>query len=312
MQRSVLARLFFGSQNASGRRRPITSRRTPAIERLEERTLLAVDLFDSDGYLWDIQNNGSILGGTSVDPYDGGQVLVGFASQPTQGSEDGGREIVSGPQTIGSVSVTRKVYVPTDRAFTRFLEIVTNTSSQYTSYTVALETDLGSDGATTIFRTGNGDTILELSDNYIITDDVNGSGDPTMLHILSGESGVNPVVATLIGDDLKHSYWLSLAPGETKIVMHFAAQASSQSDALLRAAGLLQTDRPDGVDNEATKGMTTIELRQVVNFGLVPATPGDYDFGQVVGTSDHTKWATNFGATTGQPLRPPMATAIAW
>lgn len=303
MPRFSLGKLFSRALGKQHRRRPITSRRKPTLERLEERTLLAVDLFDSDNYLWDIQNNGSILGGTSVDPYDNGMVLVGFANQPTQTSEDGGREIVTGPQTIGTVSVTRKVYVPADRAFARFLEIVTNPSSSYTSYTVAIETNLGSDTATTIFRTGSGDAIFDLTDNFIITDDVNGSGDPSMLHILSGESGVNPVVAALTGDILKHSYLLSLAPGETKIVMHFAAQATSQSAALLKAAGLMQTDRPTGTDNEATKGMTTTELRQVVNFGLVPATPGDYDFSQEVDGNDHAKWVSHFGGTTGQPLR---------
>jgi len=233
---------------------------------------LPIDLFDGSGFRWDIQGNGSINDGTN-DAYDGGLNLNNFPFVGTAQTEDNEREIVIGPANIGSVEVTRKIYVPEDQSWARFLEIVTNTSSSTVNYTVQLNTNLGSDGGTVLVTTSSGDTIFNVDDNWLVTDDFDGGGDPTMVHVFAGEGEFQPDTASLSSDNLNFAYNLTLAPGETQIVMHFAAQNADQATALTKATQLAQ------LELEALEGMSDEELQQVVNFSIAPPV-------QLIGTED--------------------------
>jgi Ca2+-binding RTX toxin-like protein len=198
------------------------------------------------------------------DAYDGGLNLNGFPFLGTAETEDNGREIVIGSANIGSVEVTRKIYVPEDQSWARFLEIVTNTSSSTVNYTVQLNTNLGSDSSTVLVSTSSGDTIFNTEDNWLVTDDFDGGGDPTMVHVFAGEGEFQPDTASLSFDNLNFAYNLTLAPGETQIVMHFAAQNADQATALTKATQLAQ------LELEALEGMSDEELQQVVNFSIAP------------------------------------------
>jgi hypothetical protein len=232
---------------------------------------LPVALYDGGGYQWDIQSDGNINNGTS-DAYDGGLYLTGFPGFSSGVSEDNGREIVIGSATIGDVQVTRKIYVPTDQVWARYLEIVTNSTDSTINYTVNINTNLGSDGGTYLIRTSDGNTSFDPDDYWIVTDDYgNGEGDPTMLHVLPGD--VRPTYvysnASVSGgsDALSYGYDLTLAPGETQIVMHFAAQNQDQATALTKGSQLAAL----GLD--ALAGISEEELSQVVNFSPDYQTP---------------------------------------
>lgn len=232
---------------------------------------LPTALVDSEGYLWDIQRDGRISNGTD-DAYDGGHDLDGFTGPPIAAFEEGGREVVIGPETAGGVEVTRKVYVPADGAFARFLEVVTNTTDSTAFHTVAINTNLGSDSGTVFVRTQNGlDQTFTPADDWIVTDDGDATGDPTVLHVVSGAGGVDPTSVSTNApgdDDVGYSYDLTLAPGETQIVMHFGAQSGDRQQALAKAAALRE---PDAV---ALAGTNAQELSQVVNFfGGLPDYP---------------------------------------
>jgi hypothetical protein len=145
---------------------------------------LPITLTDGAGFPWDIQTDGSILGGSS-DAYDSGMVLQsGFGRYASATTEDSDREIVLGTYTSGSITVVRKVYIPASgTGFARYLEIVSNTGSTATTYNLQVGTNLGSDGATTVVSTSSGDTSLTMADRYSITDDTDASGDPTLVHL---------------------------------------------------------------------------------------------------------------------------------
>ncbi|MFV2070653.1 MAG: PPC domain-containing protein, partial [Pirellulales bacterium] len=116
---------------------------------------LPVFLNDAEGFLWDIQNDGNIGDGSS-DAFDGGLRLLDFPFLANAQAEDAGREIVFGPEAIPgttNLNVTRKVFVPEDQSYARFLEIVTNTSDTRQAFTVRLDTNLGSDNQTAIIAT---------------------------------------------------------------------------------------------------------------------------------------------------------------
>jgi hypothetical protein len=72
----------------------------------------------------------------------------------------------------------------------------------------------------------------------------------------------------LTNDDIRFSYPLSLAPGETKIVMHFASQNATQAAAIAKAPDI------QSLRLGALEGMSPTELGQVVNF----ATNDSADF----------------------------------
>ncbi len=230
---------------------------------------LPVYLDDGSGFLWDIFGSGDINNGT-YDAYDGGLIHQGFPYFSNAATEDGGREIVIGEAVIGDVVVTRKIYVPADGTFARFLEIVTNTSSSTVDYTVPIFTNLGSDGGESFIQTSSGDSSFDSADDWIITDDYDAGGDPTMLHVIAGDGGQRPVSASRYFDNLYYDYNLSLAPGETQIVMHFASQNLNQADALARAPEL--ADLAEGT----LAGMTTDELSQVVNFAIPVGSSSDF------------------------------------
>lgn len=236
---------------------------------------LPINLFDSSGFQWDIGGNGSIGDGTS-DAYDGGLFLSDFPFFSTAQTEDNGREVVIGSAAINGVEVTRKVYVPENQSWARFLEIVTNTSSSTVNYTVNLGANLGSDGETVLVNTSSGDTAFTTEDNWLVTDDFDGGGDPTMLHVFAGGSGIRPDAVSLNGDNLNFAYNLTLAPGESQIVMHFAAQNPDQATALAKGGQL------EELDLDALTGISEQELQQIVNFSIAPPAEfigtGDDDF----------------------------------
>ncbi|QFS44263.1 calcium-binding protein [Nostoc sphaeroides] len=226
---------------------------------------LPTDLFDSSGFRWDIQGDGNINNGT-VDAYDGGLILNNFFPfLNTAQTEDNGREVVIEPVFIDQVQVQRKIYVPEDQSWARFLEIVTNTSSATVNYTVNLNTNLGSDDSTVLVSTSSGDNVFNTDDNWLVTDDFDGGGDPTLVHVIAGENGsLRPDAASLNFDNVNFAYNLTLAPGETQIVMHFAAQNSDQATALAKAADLTS------LELDALAGISSEELQQIVNFALTP------------------------------------------
>jgi Ca2+-binding RTX toxin-like protein len=219
------------------------------------------NLYDGTGYLWDILGGGSILNGT-YDAYDIGLNNLDFPSAWNARPEDDGREVVFEAAAVNGIQLTRKIYVPEDSGWARFLEIITNTTSTTVTYSLDLNTNLGSDGSTVLVQTSTGDAALDRNDRWIVTDDANGIWDPTMLHVFGGEDGLAPAAMALQGDNLGVRYDLRLAPGETQIIMHFASQNLNQATAVAKGAQLAAS----GAD--ALVGMSPEEIVQVANFVL--------------------------------------------
>ena len=253
---------------------------------------LPINLFDSEGYLWDIWRTGYISNGT-IDAYDAGHILTGFPNFTTGSAEDNGREIVIGPATISGVEVVRKIFVPQDQAYARFLEIVTNPGAFTVNFTVSIHTNLGSNCSTVLVGTSGGGGFT-TDDDWIVTDDANGTGDPTVLHVIAGPSGQRPSTASLTScDDIEYTYDLTLGPGETKIVMHFGAQNANRAAALAKAPLLA------ALELNALAGMTRVERAQVVN--LVEPNEDHYSF-QVTGGDVLDLRTTTPGGAAGEPV----------
>ena len=83
------------------------------------------NLNDGDGFLWDIQSNGTVVNGTG-DSWDIGMGLfVDNVAYPFQGSlstELSGRQVLVGPAAMSGLNVTRRVFVPTTDGWARWFD----------------------------------------------------------------------------------------------------------------------------------------------------------------------------------------------
>ena len=244
-----------------------------------DRAWLTENFDDAENFDWDIYYDGSIEDGTD-DAFDGGLVHVGFPRTNYGVYEEDYEEIVLGPYQYGNVSVARKIYVPEESAFgfARFLEVVTNNGASAVNHTLTIRTDLGSDAATQLVATSSGGTTVSVDDDWIVTDDADNAGDPSIVHVFAGPGGVRPSAVTLSGDELSFSYDLTLQPGETRVIMHFAAQSR------FRAAAIAKAQQIAALAGGVMKGTTAAEQTGIVNF-------------QAGGDSDFYKFNANAGDT---------------
>ena len=234
---------------------------------------LPLNLYDANGFLWDVRRNGRIRSGTdNAYYYNYGGLLLSvnsslFPSLTTALPENGGRELKIGPYTnsyMGDVRVSRKVFVPEDDAFVRYLEILENTNAtEPVTATVQINSYLGSINNTQLVTTSTGDQNFNAADDYIITDDnSDGTGTPTMVHVFSGAyAEVEPSVAELyVSYQIRLTFEVTIPAGERRIIMHFASQNSNQT---IAAAG---ADALHCLAGSALTGLSPEEQADIVNF----------------------------------------------
>jgi hypothetical protein len=157
-------------------------------------------------------------------------------------AECGGRQYAFPAQAIGGLSVSRKVFVPANDQFARWMNIFTNTTGSPITFSMVTANNLGSDSNTRIVNTSNGNTTAELTDTWV-TSFQNYSGttssDPRLGHVFQGPGGAIPLAAINFVDGDDNPWWaytITLAPGETKIIMNFVTGQPSKAAANAKAA----------------------------------------------------------------------------
>lgn len=249
-------------------------------------------LLAGGGFNYDFNGTGLDLIDGSNDAYDNMYKLLINGTAFTEKAvtfEDANREIVTSPQTISGLSVKRKAFVPADGSFARYLEIITNNGSSTAFVTVKIDGDLGSNGQTLIVNTSDGDTTLENTDRYLVTDDsADGMGtaqqpsDPALSHVFDGLDGVLSIDSIALATDELSYEWnsVSIPAGNTIIIMHFAVQASN------RALANNQADSIQGLQGFVLDGLTADEQTQIQNWSLKPRMVSDAN--QVFMVNDST------------------------
>jgi hypothetical protein len=201
-------------------------------------------------------------------------VIYNKDGAPTLDGTCNNRQVIFNAQTAGSVSVSRKVYVPTDDSFARWLDIVTNTSG--TAQTVTLETsnNLGSDNNTIITASSSGSTTSPLTDTSLtwVATFQNFSGstttDPRLGHVMEGPGAAVPLAGVNFTNGDDNPFWgytLTLQPGATGIIMNFVTGQPSRAAAAAQAARLVT------LPTTALECMTAAEKTEVLNFNAAPA-----------------------------------------
>src|SRR5436305_2229814 len=157
-------------------------------------------------------------------------------------TECNGRQLVFPTQAVGGLAVSRKVFVPTNDQFARWLNIFTNTTGAPITFSADIANNLGSDSATRIVSSSNGNNVAELTDTWVTTFQNysgNTSSDPRLGHILQGTGATVPLAAINFADGDDNPWWgynVTLAPGETKIIMNFVTGQPSKAAANAKSA----------------------------------------------------------------------------
>jgi len=197
-----------------------------------------------------------------------------FSGSNVAFTENNGRQIVIQQFGLANLDVTRKIFVPDTGYFARYMEILTNSGTAPVTVDAQIFSNLGSDFGTRIIATSSGDKVFGTDDFWLVTDDDDGSSpypnsDPTLAHIFGGPNARLAVSAVNLppsGSDLLSYRWnnLTIQPGQTVILMHFAVQHSTQPAATASAERLVQ------LPPEALVGLSSDEIANIQNFA-VPA-----------------------------------------
>ena len=314
---------------------------TVDIQLLANVIQLPSTLFDANNFNYDLTQSATIAGGKSqifggdfashqgaflLDLISGGSVSSFTGQGTTQGlatTELSGRQIAVTQQGIAGLDVTRKVYVPQDGYFVRYLEVLKNSGGSPVTVDVRLTSNYRfiskvQNGFTfnrepRIIATSSGDTLLGVSDpaardHWVAVDD-DEDGDPFLsstdlppsAHIFDGPNAPLAVSDAQYNIDFNNNFgqltetWKSLTvpPGGEIVLMHFAAQQTS------RTAALASAQRLDQLPPEALAGLSPAELAAIQNF-VVPTG----------GVSTLTPLPAISGSITGQVLADDNVTPI--
>jgi hypothetical protein len=154
------------------------------------------------------------------------------------------RQVVFPVQTSGSIQMQRKVFVPDNDSFARWLNYFTNTGASPVTVTAVIANNLGSDSNTVVVTSSNGNNTAETSDQWVTTfQNYSGttSSDPRLGHVFQGAGGTVPLAGIHFADGDDNPYWgytFTLNPGETKIIVNFAAVQPSKAAAAAKSAQL--------------------------------------------------------------------------
>ena len=186
------------------------------------------------------------------------------------------RQVIFPTQVAGNISMSRRVYVPDNDSYARWLNVFTNTGSSAQTVTAVIANNLGSDSNTVITASSTGSTtspINDTSEKWVATFQ-NYSGtttsDPRLGHVLEGAGATVPLAGLNFANGDDNPYWgytFTVQPGQTRIIMNFVTAQPSKAGAAAQAARLA------GLPADATDCITPTELTSVANFVAAPAAP---------------------------------------
>lgn len=191
--------------------------------------------------------------------------VLKFNDFPVPTTADSGRTIVTGAQTIAGLAVSREITVPSvgTQDFARTVDVFMNPTNAPISTTVKIVGNLGSDAATTVFSTSDGDTDVEVTDQWIGTDDANGSGTPAIIHYVHGPLGLKPSNVQVVGDNIEWDYDITVGANTTVRLASFTILADTRSAAISAANVLVNSG---GFGGEASDFLSAQELTSLANF----------------------------------------------
>jgi subtilisin family serine protease len=248
-------------------------------------------LYDPEGFRYDVvTSSGTCIQEGTVDAYDNGYYLkINGVNYNANNLTISGRNIIGTTETLSGLRVTRKLYVPASKDgplgnFGRWYDSLYNPTPAPITVNVGYFTNLGSDSDTQLTGTDDGDLIIELTDQWIATDDYSdGGGDTSLAHIMYLSGADEPIdYVDLYGDVYGGTYGDRLAwqydnivvnPGNTVAFVTFAVQESNRANSFEEAEGIIASLETGNLNSVALRGLSVSEYMNLVN--LIPIPPDD-------------------------------------
>jgi 5-hydroxyisourate hydrolase-like protein (transthyretin family) len=226
-------------------------------------------VMDSAGFRFDITCDGRIYQGGRMDGYWWGTFVNAFRmsvnsyQQPcitAAGLEDNGRELSLDGGMRDGLHVTRKIYVPASGGFARYLEVVTNPGATARAVRVDISGGHGNWSqqpavVTSPSTTGNTYAVSQFASMGSVG------------FVFAGQNSVVPAVDAFFSTNPTFSYaWnVTVQPGQTVALMHFALQGGANGGAALDASAreFAALTRPGMLD-----GLSAEEKAWIVNFRM--------------------------------------------
>lgn len=248
---------------------------TNPLDPADDVVRLPFELIDGAGFRWLVLENGwmSGFGGGFAGGFRLATTVaansLGFGPASQARPEDGGRELGLGPFDRSGLRVSRKIFVPQDESFVRYLEIFENPTAAEVEVTAEVLTILPTEARTEVVTTSSGDLTLTVRDHFLVTDDADVTGSPAVAHVFAGPNGVQlprQVFASRLdpaglGDDrVRFRYGLKVPAGGRVILMHFGVQAHERATVVEKAGSLA------ALQGRALSGLSPAEQAAIVNF----------------------------------------------
>jgi len=174
-----------------------------------------------------------------------------------------------------NLTLTRKVYVPSNQEWVRWLNIVTNTGSASTQVTITLLGLIASGSNTYVVTTSSGDNSLTIGDLWFTTAQKVPQGttslEPSIGYVVQGPGATTPVsnlgISTTSSPPGKaaFSYTATIPAGGAAVVMTFVTVQGKSKAAKNTCNDIVTTPLP----SSAIKCISQQELSQVVNFAHI-------------------------------------------
>lgn len=219
------------------------------------------------------------VGGTTLSPlsnaFDGysnlfvnGEVY-NMNGGTTPDGDCSNRQFLFAPQMIGNIEVSRKVFVPDNDEFCRWINVFTNTAATTQNVMVTIFNDLGSDADTVLVETSTPPAAATTSDNWAVSfENYTGgiSPSPRLGHVFQGPNRQVSItdIDFLTGND--QPFWeftLTLEPGEMCAVMNYVTGQPSKLAARVKCQELA------ALQGSALECIAEAERQYIKNFDLV-------------------------------------------
>ncbi|MDJ0786938.1 MAG: hypothetical protein QNK05_09010 [Myxococcota bacterium] len=243
-----------------------TSPTDPTDDRPQPR--LPVDLVDGDGFLWNVATDGGLQSGGDGALSSASRLSVGptYFDAASAAADPTGRELTFGPDALSGLLVSRRVFVPENDAFVRYLEILENRGDQDIVAQVVIYDSMGFLAARIESEDGRVPP-FEERDQVVIADDGPVDEAPVVAHVFRGPFVSTPVVPEL-NQGASSSHGSSRATfvvpaGERRIFMHFVTRQLTFEDAAGQARHVLE------LRGDTREGLSADDQRDIVNFFVV-------------------------------------------
>jgi len=245
-------------------------------------------LYDPDGYIYDVSTSaGTCISEGTADSYDNAYYLrINGVNYNATNLTISGRNIIGTTETLSGLRVTRKLYVPASKDgplgnFGRWYDSLYNPTASPITVSVEYFSNLGSDGSTQITGTDDGDNIIELTDQWVATDDeLDRGGDSSLAHVVYVAGADEPIdyielYGTTYGADrLAWRYEnVVVNPGQTVAFLTFAVQEYSRMNSIEEAKGIIAALKTGNLSSVVLRGLSIGEYMYLVN--LTPIPPDD-------------------------------------